>query len=174
VLFPPWTLDIPFSSFFLQPKHAATSTPYSLSQLLTLSSTLYFFSLYRTFPTGATYGCYPCDPPDWQDFVGIVILLLVNSTIGYIEDKSAADAVAALKAALAPKAKVKRNGEWEVREGGTEAVGPRAPGNGMRSMHHAAAAAAATACPRFYPLIATYTSSQALFHSICLHVFIQF
>ena len=45
---------------------------------------------------------------------GILVLLLVNATIGFIEDKSAADAVEALKGALAPKAKAKRGGRWEV------------------------------------------------------------
>ena len=26
-------------------------------------------------------------PPDWQDFVGIVCLLVINSTISFIEEK---------------------------------------------------------------------------------------
>lgn len=29
---------------------------------------------------GATYGCCPTGPPDWQDFVGISALLLINAT----------------------------------------------------------------------------------------------
>lgn len=45
-------------------------------------------------------------PPDWQDFVGIVILLVVNSTISFIEENNAGNAAAALMAQLAPKAKV--------------------------------------------------------------------
>lgn len=49
-------------------------------------------------------------PPDWQDFIGIVILLLVNSTIGFVEETAAAKAVAALQAGLAPTARVKRGG----------------------------------------------------------------
>ena len=28
-------------------------------------------------------------PPDWQDFVGIIVLLLVNSTISFIEENNA-------------------------------------------------------------------------------------
>lgn len=51
-------------------------------------------------------------PPDWQDFVGIVLLLLINSTIGFIEERNAGNAVKALMDSLAPKAKVKRNGQW--------------------------------------------------------------
>ena len=51
-------------------------------------------------------------PPDWQDFVGIVLLLLVNSTIGFVEERNAGNAVKALMDSLAPKAKVKRNGQW--------------------------------------------------------------
>jgi H+-transporting ATPase len=49
-------------------------------------------------------------PPDWYDFVGIVLLLLLNSIIGYIEQRNAGNAVKALMASLAPEAKVKRNG----------------------------------------------------------------
>lgn len=51
-------------------------------------------------------------PPDWQDFVGIVALLLINSGIGFYEERSAGNAVAALMESLAPKAKVRRNGAW--------------------------------------------------------------
>ena len=49
-------------------------------------------------------------PPDWYDFVGIILLLLANSIIGYIEQRNAGNAVKALMASLAPEAKVKRNG----------------------------------------------------------------
>lgn len=45
-------------------------------------------------------------PPDWQDFVGIVALLLINSTISFIEENNAGNAAAALMAGLAPKTKV--------------------------------------------------------------------
>ncbi|KAK4272031.1 hypothetical protein QN277_020637 [Acacia crassicarpa] len=51
-------------------------------------------------------------PPDWQDFVGIIILLLINSTISFIEENNAGNAAAALMARLAPKAKVLRDGKW--------------------------------------------------------------
>eukprot|EP00871_Galdieria_phlegrea_P003618 jgi/Galph1/4257/GphlegSOOS_G2885.1 len=51
--------------------------------------------------------------PDWEDFTGIVLLLLINSSIGYYEESQAGDAVAALMAALAPQAKVLRDGEWQ-------------------------------------------------------------
>ena len=45
-------------------------------------------------------------PPDWQDFVGIITLLVINSTISYIEENNAGNAAAALMAGLAPKTKV--------------------------------------------------------------------
>lgn len=45
-------------------------------------------------------------PPDWQDFVGIVVLLVINSTISFIEENNAGNAAAALMAGLAPKTKV--------------------------------------------------------------------
>lgn len=51
-------------------------------------------------------------PPDWQDFVGIVLLLLINSTIGFVEERNAGNAVKALMDSLAPKARVKRDGAW--------------------------------------------------------------
>ncbi|KAI9611776.1 hypothetical protein KEM48_004440 [Puccinia striiformis f. sp. tritici PST-130] len=52
-------------------------------------------------------------PPDWQDFVGIMALLLINSSIGYYEERSAGNAVKALMDSLAPKAKkTRRNGQW--------------------------------------------------------------
>nr|CAB3452210.1 unnamed protein product [Digitaria exilis] len=45
-------------------------------------------------------------PPDWQDFVGIITLLIINSTISFIEENNAGNAAAALMARLAPKAKI--------------------------------------------------------------------
>ncbi|RRT54308.1 hypothetical protein B296_00036834 [Ensete ventricosum] len=45
-------------------------------------------------------------PPDWQDFVGIVVLLVINSTISFIEENNAGNAAAALMAGLAPKTKI--------------------------------------------------------------------
>ncbi|KAI0941866.1 hypothetical protein AcV7_002435 [Taiwanofungus camphoratus] len=51
-------------------------------------------------------------PPDWEDFVGIVLLLLINSAIGFYEERNAGNAVKALMDSLAPKAKVKRAGQW--------------------------------------------------------------
>ncbi|GAA5982060.1 hypothetical protein JCM11641_004312 [Rhodosporidiobolus odoratus] len=50
--------------------------------------------------------------PDWQDFVGIVLLLFINSGIGFYEERSAGNAVKALMESLAPKAKCKRDGSW--------------------------------------------------------------
>jgi len=55
-------------------------------------------------------------PPDWPDFIGIVLLLLANSVIGFMEERQAGNAVKALMESLAPEAKVKRNGEWKTIE----------------------------------------------------------
>lgn len=55
-------------------------------------------------------------PPDWQDFVGIITLLLINSTISYIEETNAGNAAASLMARLAPKAKVLRDGKWREQD----------------------------------------------------------
>ena len=51
-------------------------------------------------------------PPDWEDFIGIVCLLFANSLIGFYEERNAGNAVKALMDSLAPKARVKRNGQW--------------------------------------------------------------
>ncbi|XP_027341402.1 ATPase 9, plasma membrane-type isoform X3 [Abrus precatorius] len=56
------------------------------------------------------------EPPDWQDFVGIVALLIINSTISFIEENNAGNAAAALMAGLAPKTKVLRDGRWTEQE----------------------------------------------------------
>ncbi|XP_010535850.1 PREDICTED: ATPase 8, plasma membrane-type isoform X2 [Tarenaya hassleriana] len=55
-------------------------------------------------------------PPDWQDFVGITVLLIINSTISFIEENNAGNAAAALMANLAPKTKVLRDGKWGEQE----------------------------------------------------------
>ncbi|CDH48622.1 plasma-membrane proton-e [Lichtheimia corymbifera JMRC:FSU:9682] len=55
-------------------------------------------------------------PPDWPDFVGIILLLLANSVIGFLEERQAGNAVKALMDALAPECKVKRDGEWKTME----------------------------------------------------------
>ncbi|KAK3206682.1 hypothetical protein Dsin_020728 [Dipteronia sinensis] len=54
--------------------------------------------------------------PDWQDFVGIVALLFINSTISFIEENNAGNAAAALMAGLAPKTKVLRSNKWSEQE----------------------------------------------------------
>ncbi|KAB2613160.1 ATPase 10 [Pyrus ussuriensis x Pyrus communis] len=50
--------------------------------------------------------------PDWQDFVGIIILLIINSTISFIEENNAGNAASALMERLAPKTRVLRDGRW--------------------------------------------------------------
>ncbi|MEM0966484.1 MAG: plasma-membrane proton-efflux P-type ATPase [Verrucomicrobiota bacterium] len=48
----------------------------------------------------------------WPDFFIILILLLANGLIAFWEEREAGNAIAALKAKLAVKARAKRNGEW--------------------------------------------------------------
>ncbi|GLU01166.1 hypothetical protein SLE2022_184880 [Rubroshorea leprosula] len=55
-------------------------------------------------------------PPSWLEFVGIVVLLLINSTISFIEENKAGNAAAALMAGLAPKTKVLRDGRWSQQD----------------------------------------------------------
>ena len=48
----------------------------------------------------------------WADFVIILVLLVANAIVGFWEDYQAGNAIAALKAKLAPHARVKRGGTW--------------------------------------------------------------
>ncbi|KVH89776.1 Cation-transporting P-type ATPase [Cynara cardunculus var. scolymus] len=50
-------------------------------------------------------------PPDYHDFGGILVLLLINSTISFVEENNAGNAASALMARLAPKAKSALTGE---------------------------------------------------------------
>jgi H+-transporting ATPase len=55
-------------------------------------------------------------PPNWQDFLGIFVLLVINSTISFIEENNVGNAAAALMAGLAPNTKVLRDGRWQEEE----------------------------------------------------------
>jgi H+-transporting ATPase len=48
----------------------------------------------------------------WPDFFIILILLFSNAVVGFWEENQAGDAIAALRAKLAVKATVKRDGKW--------------------------------------------------------------
>jgi H+-transporting ATPase len=50
----------------------------------------------------------------WPDFFIILLLLLANATIGFWEEREAGNAIDALKARLAIKARVKRDGKWNA------------------------------------------------------------
>ncbi len=48
----------------------------------------------------------------WPDFGIILVLLLANGLVGFWEEREAGSAIEALKAKLAVKARVKRDGKW--------------------------------------------------------------
>src|SRR5665213_847935 len=50
----------------------------------------------------------------WPDFFIILVLLLANAGIGFWEERQAGKAIAALKAELAIRARVKRDGKWST------------------------------------------------------------
>lgn len=52
----------------------------------------------------------------WPDFFIILLLLVANAVVGFWEEHEAGNAIAALKAKLAIKARVKRDGKWETPE----------------------------------------------------------
>ncbi|XXG56815.1 hypothetical protein AAC387_Pa03g4134 [Persea americana] len=54
--------------------------------------------------------------PDWEVFMGIAVLLVINSTISFIEENNAGSAAAALMAGFSPKTKVLRDGRWSEQE----------------------------------------------------------
>lgn len=49
----------------------------------------------------------------WADFVIVLVLLVANAVVGFWEEFSAGNAIAALKANLALRARVKRDGHWQ-------------------------------------------------------------
>ena len=52
----------------------------------------------------------------WPDFAIILLLLVANAVVGFWEEHQAGNAIAALKAKLAVKARVKRDGKWTTPE----------------------------------------------------------
>jgi H+-transporting ATPase len=51
----------------------------------------------------------------WPDFAIILVLLLSNAAVGFWEEHQAGNAIGALKASLALKARVRRDGAWTTR-----------------------------------------------------------
>ena len=51
----------------------------------------------------------------WPDFFIILLLLVSNAVVGFWEERQAGNAIDALKAKLAIKARVKRDGKWITR-----------------------------------------------------------
>ena len=52
----------------------------------------------------------------WPDLIMIVILLLINASLGFFQEYKAANEIESLKQKLALKARVKRDGKWQETE----------------------------------------------------------
>jgi H+-transporting ATPase len=50
----------------------------------------------------------------WEDFIVIMVLLIVNAVVGFWEEYQAGNAIEALKSKLALKARLKRDGQWKI------------------------------------------------------------
>ncbi len=59
----------------------------------------------------------------WIDLVIVVALLVFNAAVGFWQERQAADAVAALRRGLAPRARVQRDGRWRQVEASELAPG---------------------------------------------------
>lgn len=62
---------------------------------------------------------------DWIDFGVLFFLQFINGFVGWHEEKNAGNAIEALKKNLAPKASVKRDGQWSVIEAINLVIGDR-------------------------------------------------
>lgn len=51
---------------------------------------------------------------DWSDFAVVTGLLLYNAAVGFWQEYKASNALDALKKGLAPKARVRRDGQWQT------------------------------------------------------------
>lgn len=62
---------------------------------------------------------------DWMDLAVLLLLQFLNGILGWYEERNAGIAIEALKQQLAPKACVKRDGEWRVIDAKTLVIGDR-------------------------------------------------
>lgn len=77
-------------------------------------------------PVAAPPATLPAAGDGWEDFVVLLILQFANATIGFIEERNAGDAIAALKQQLAPICHVCRDGKCVAMLAPRRGGGPRA------------------------------------------------
>jgi len=62
---------------------------------------------------------------DWMDLAVLLVLLGLNGALGWYEERNAGNAIEALKQKLAPRACVKRDGNWTILDAKTLVIGDR-------------------------------------------------
>jgi H+-transporting ATPase len=85
----------------------------------------------------------------WPDLFVILVLLLANAAVGFWEEYQAGNASAALKAQLAIRARIRRDGKWSSVAARELAPGRRSPSSRQAGCAHVFCSRPAMAIPSY-------------------------